>query len=138
MPIHTIQVSEYECGHCGWKWVNRINGKDRHVPLKCVKRLSWNNPSEDIINPRERVLRVRLINLEPDETNPRYHMGRKIQSPNDLCKKFLDLKPRPTEKELAQALWPHGYNIRLPHRSGYIRQDPPKTVLLPFMIGKNG
>jgi hypothetical protein len=27
MPIHTIKVTEYECGHCGWKWINRINGK---------------------------------------------------------------------------------------------------------------
>ena len=93
MPTHTIQVSEYECGHCGWKWINRINGKDRPVPLKCAKckRLNWNNPLDDVMGYTERGLQVRLANLEPDETNPRYRMGRNIQEPNDLCRKFLNL-----------------------------------------------
>ena len=32
MPIHRVEVSEYECFHCGYKWVNRINGKDGNTP----------------------------------------------------------------------------------------------------------
>ena len=28
MPIHSIQVSEYECVHCGYRWINRVNGKE--------------------------------------------------------------------------------------------------------------
>lgn len=127
MPTHTIQVSEYECGHCGWRWINRINGQDRPVPLKCAKckRLNWNNPAEDTLGYTERGLRARLQNLEPDETSLRYRMGRNIQSPNDLCKKFLNVKPRPTEKELAQALHPYGYDIH-GRNTYYVRQDPQK------------
>jgi hypothetical protein len=55
MPIHTIQVTEYECGHCGWKWINRINGNDdRPIPLKCpkCKRLNWNDPLYDKVYDR--------------------------------------------------------------------------------------
>jgi hypothetical protein len=54
MPIHTIQVTEYECGHCGWKWINRINGKDRPIPLKCAKckRLNWSDPLYDKVYDR--------------------------------------------------------------------------------------
>jgi hypothetical protein len=54
MPIHTVQVTEYECGHCGWKWINRINGKDRPIPLKCAKckRLNWNDPLYDKVYDR--------------------------------------------------------------------------------------
>jgi hypothetical protein len=131
MPIHTIQVSEYECGHCGWKWINRANGKDGPVPLKCAKckRLNWNNPFDDVIGHTERGLRVRLANLEPDESNPRYRLGRNIQSPNELCKRFLNLKPRPTEKELIQALEPLGYNVQekgglspIPDKPGWFRR----------------
>lgn len=131
MPIHTIQVSEYECGHCGWKWINRINGKDGHVPLKCAKckRLNWNNPAEDAIGHTERGLRNRLKNLEADETDPRYQ-ERNIQSPNELCRRFLNVVPRPTDKELCQALQPLGYNIH-GNNAGYIRQDPqnPSSII---------
>jgi Zn ribbon nucleic-acid-binding protein len=28
MPIERIQVLEYECVRCGYKWVNRVNGHD--------------------------------------------------------------------------------------------------------------
>jgi len=31
MPI-LIQVNEYECINCGYKWINRVNGKDGPVP----------------------------------------------------------------------------------------------------------
>jgi hypothetical protein len=124
MPTHIIQVSEYECGHCGWKWISRINGKDRPVPLKCAKckRPNWNYPAEDTLGYTERGLRARLQNLEPDETSPKY-MRRNIQEPNELCKKFFNLKPRPTEKELAQALYPYGYDIH-GRNVNHIRQDP--------------
>ena len=83
---------------------NHINGKDRPVPLKCAKckRLNWNNPAEDEIIGDERGLRARLANLELDVT---FHQkGRSIRSPNDFCKKFLQIKPRPTRLELLQAI----------------------------------
>ena len=60
MPIHTIQVSEYQCAKCGYRWINRINGKDGPIPLKCAKckRIHWNNPYEDTLGHTERGLRV--------------------------------------------------------------------------------
>lgn len=105
MPIHTVQISEYECGHCGWKWINRTNGKDGQVPLKCAKckRLNWNDPIKEPIRDIERGLRARLANIECDVTMPQYKWTH-ILRPNDFCRKFLDIKPRPTGKELIQAI----------------------------------
>ena len=105
MPIHTIETQEYECVHCGYKWVNRVNGKDGSIPQRCAKckRYYWNdgqheqagrNPNP--ITPKERGLRVRLGGCEP----------------NELCEKFLSLKPRPTIEKLEYALYPLGYNPR--------------------------
>jgi hypothetical protein len=61
MPIHEIQIKEYECAKCGYKWVNRINGKDGPIPDMCAKckRVNWNNLSEDI-TPKENGLRRRI------------------------------------------------------------------------------
>ena len=43
MPIHTIEVNEYECSLCGYKWINRVNGEDKPVPKRCAscKRQRW-------------------------------------------------------------------------------------------------
>jgi hypothetical protein len=30
MPIQRIEVSEYQCIHCSYKWINRANGKDEN------------------------------------------------------------------------------------------------------------
>ena len=70
MPIRTIQVSEYECVYCGYKWINRVNGKDGPKPKNCAKckRFHWNGKSREEgynpITPRERSLRVRLYKFE--------------------------------------------------------------------------
>ena len=70
MPIHTIQVSEYECVHCGYKWINRVNGQDRPMPKNCAKckRFHWNGKGEGLgynpITPRERGMRMKLYKFE--------------------------------------------------------------------------
>lgn len=37
MPVNIVQVKEYECIKCGYKWVNRKNGQDQPVPKRCAK-----------------------------------------------------------------------------------------------------
>jgi hypothetical protein len=55
MPIHDIKVKEYECAWCGYKWINRVNGKDGPIPDKCAKckRGKWINGESDIMTPQE-------------------------------------------------------------------------------------
>jgi len=43
MPISKIEVDEYECLRCGYKWINRINDKDGAVPDRCAKCKTTNN-----------------------------------------------------------------------------------------------
>ena len=110
MPIHKIETQEYECVLCGYKWVNRVNGKDGSIPQRCAKckRYYWNdgqhehagrNPNP--ITPKEkRGLRVRLSGCEPMRITVRRHPvpghpehdydGTDFK-PNELCEKFLGL-----------------------------------------------
>src|SRR5262249_16550974 len=37
MPINRVEVDEYECVLCGYKWINRVNGKDGPIPKRCAK-----------------------------------------------------------------------------------------------------
>jgi phage FluMu protein Com len=56
MPIHEIQVKEYECAWCGYKWINRANGKDGDIPNKCAKckRSAWiNGEAEEAAKPKK-------------------------------------------------------------------------------------
>jgi hypothetical protein len=123
MPIHTIQVSEYECVHCGYKWINRVNGKDGPKPKNCAKckRVHWNGKDEgsgyNPITPSERNLRVRLYKFEG------YPDGRQYR-PNALCEKFLSLNPRPTMQELYEALYPLKYDPHKTDKNSYYHLIP--------------
>lgn len=124
MPIHKIEVSEYECVHCGYKWINRVNGKDRPMPKNCAKckRFHWNGKGEgsgyNPITPRERSMRVRLYKFE-GYFDIGFGAGRQYR-PNALCEKFLRLNPRPTMQELYNALYPLGWD---PHKSRVLVPD---------------
>jgi hypothetical protein len=125
MPIHKIQVSEYECVHCGYKWINRVNGQDKPIPKNCAKckRFHWNGKGEgsgyNPITPAERSLRVRLYKFE-GYLDRALGAGRQY-CPNALCEKFLHLNPRPTMKELHDALYPLGWD---PHKRPNYIPDP--------------
>ncbi|MGC1133649.1 MAG: hypothetical protein WA941_12565 [Nitrososphaeraceae archaeon] len=116
MPIHNININEYKCGHCGYRWINRINAKDGPVPKCCAKckRTNWNDPTERI-SPYEIGLRrkirefFKLYDLEYDYFNKDRVM---ITWPIDLSAKFLEIKPRPTIKELKKVIYPFGYDLR--------------------------
>lgn len=44
MPITRVEVDEYQCARCSYKWISRVNGKDRPKPQRCAKckSLDWN------------------------------------------------------------------------------------------------
>ena len=108
MPIQKIEVSEYECARCGYKWINRINGHDGPVPQKCAKckRLGRNRGRKELISPTERGLRRQIKYFERLYDNPGFYWSIEIDWPKGLCEKFLDMDPRPTIEELKQVLYP--------------------------------
>ena len=59
MPILKIHVNEYECINCGYKCINRVNGKDGPVPKRCPK-CKGSNWKRDEITPTENGLRRRI------------------------------------------------------------------------------
>lgn len=63
MTISRIMVNEYECQRCGYKWTNRINGKDGPIPKNCgkCKSAAWNR---DYYTPKEVGLRRRIKQLK--------------------------------------------------------------------------
>jgi hypothetical protein len=117
MTIHKVEVSEYICETCGYRWINRINGKEGPVPKRCTKCKSknWN---DEKISPQERGLRRRVRGFKElyDELEIRSEgtAGKDaiIGWPNGLIEKFLNLKPRPTILELNQVIDPKGLVLR--------------------------
>jgi|SRR6185437_6108541 len=59
MPVSKIQVNEYHCIRCGYKWINRLNGKDGPVPTRCAK-CKTSNWDRDAVSPKENGLRRRI------------------------------------------------------------------------------
>ena len=107
--ITRITVNEYKCERCGYKWVNRRNGKDRPIPRKCAKckRDNWDGPK---YSPKERGLRSRirfLKQLYPD-------------LPDRLIDRFLDI--RPTITELRKVLYSTRLKLPARNRYSYIRK----------------
>jgi hypothetical protein len=110
MPIQKIEVSEYECARCGYKWINRVNGQDGPIPQKCAKckRSGWNGGENDLITPTERGLRRQIKYFEMLYDNVSFYSSTEIDWPKGLCEKFLKINPRPTLEELNQVLYPPG------------------------------
>jgi len=48
MVTNTITVLEYTCEKCRYKWISRVNGKDRSKPTRCAKckRWDWDKKAE--------------------------------------------------------------------------------------------
>ena len=117
MSIQKIQVSEYTCGRCGYRWVNRNNGKDKLIPKRCAKCKSgnWNRIG---VTPQEKGLRRRIRGFEKLYDYAGYYfenfLGNDaiIHWPNDLTEQFLNLNPRPTISELIQVVYPKGLILK--------------------------
>jgi hypothetical protein len=63
MTISSIEINEYECQRCGYKWTNRVNGKDGPIPRNCgkCKSAAWNREK---FTPIEIGLRRRIKQLK--------------------------------------------------------------------------
>ena len=118
MSIQKIEVSEYACEKCGYRWINRINGKDGPIPERCAKckRENWNG--EDI-TPKESGLRRRVKGLKQLYDFAVFHWIAKLDPAdctinwsNELTDIFLNLNPRPTIQELKQVIYPAGLAIK--------------------------
>jgi hypothetical protein len=98
MPIQKIEVLEYECARCGYKWINRVNGHDGPVPQKCArcKRSGWNGGEKDLITPREMGLRRRIKYFEIlyDNVSSYSFWSTEMDWPKGLCEKFLKAQNR--------------------------------------------
>jgi hypothetical protein len=136
LPIRNIQTAEYECGYCGYKWINRINGKDGLIPKNCArcKRSNWNNP-DDVMTYEEIGLRRKIRGF-----GKKYYTGyilrfdikdEDINWPYDISEVFLRIdNPRPTIAELTKIVYPFGKDfikrnkwIPDPHREGWFMRN---------------
>src|SRR5215207_1125599 len=117
MAIQKILVSEYTCERCGWKWINRINGKDGLIPQRCAscKGRDWNRRR---ITPEEKGLRKRIRGFKRLYDYAEFLLKRRlgydatINWQDDLIEQFLNLNPRPTISELKQVVYPQGLLLR--------------------------
>ena len=123
MPIHKVLVNEYECLRCGYKWINRVNGKEGQKPRRCGKCKRW-DWDEGPISDEEKRLRRKLMGLESTKVKANNMTKRQEldweyllsnsereevvppgRKQNKLCWFFLyRIKPRPSVKELEVVL----------------------------------
>jgi len=110
VPYRIIEVTEYECAKCSYKWINRINGKDGRKPIRCAKCKRW-DWEEGFLSIIEKRLRRDLLRIESVETPHPTMFGKTGISiaPTDLCATFLSIYPRPTVQELETVLNPISY-----------------------------
>jgi predicted nucleic-acid-binding Zn-ribbon protein len=145
MPILKIQVNEYECINCGYKWINRVNVKDGPVPKRCAK-CKGSNWKRDEITPTENGLRRRikgfkkLYNYAVDFWSD-YSIANCWSG--ELTEEFLSLDPRPTIKDLERVVCPPGLVIKSlgsqyrhahagyvpdPDKPGWLKYDEEKYI----------
>ena len=86
--MQKIEVTEYECAKCHYKWINRYNGKNNPTPKRCAKCKNkfWN---EGLMSGAEKEVRNRV----------RYYIGG-----IDKSMEFLNVVPRPTIEELQSVI----------------------------------
>jgi hypothetical protein len=140
LTVSKIKVNEYQCIKCGYKWINRINGKDGPIPVRCAKckKRNWNT-EEDDISPEERGLRTRIRSVKRlYKYSSLYWSNPSIDDfwDNGLAEKFLHLNPRPTIAELRRVVYLPGLKIGLTsqnfrRRRGFV-PDPQKPGWLKY------
>jgi hypothetical protein len=110
MPIRKVEVTEYQCAKCSYRWINRINGKEGQKPRRCAncKRSDW---EEGYLSSRQKQLRRDLLKIEKNQVKYPTVFGDTafFPIPTDICAAFLGIWPRPTEHELRVVLNPICY-----------------------------
>jgi hypothetical protein len=123
MTISRVEVNEYQCVLCKYKWINRINGKDGAIPKRCgkCKARNWN---EGKMTPEENGLRRRLLGMKKlyEHVAADFYISDPSISKwwdNELTERFLSLYPRPTIEELKQVVHLAGLVIGLTSENRY-------------------
>jgi hypothetical protein len=123
ITIIKVEVNEYQCAKCGYKWINRVNDKDGPIPKRCAKckMYNWNRPGR-IITPQENGLRRRKRGMK----KLYIFAGNYWNNPSlkdcwntNLVEKFLNLYPPPTIPELLRVANPSGLTIHLTSQNQY-------------------
>lgn len=154
VPHSKVEVTEYECAKCGYKWINRINGNEGPKPKRCAKCKRW-DWDEGHLSRIEKRLRRDLLKIEVNEISYPGIEGTELYSiPTDVCANFLSSFPRPTAEELRVVLNPicylgpydhnhHNHNgtcsdqihccpgwilVPVPDKPGYYRYDYDKKI----------
>jgi hypothetical protein len=108
LPVYKIEVIEYECAKCGYKWINRINGIDGPRPSRCAKCKRW-DWEEGRMDSDEKWLRNTLRRRIPENYRQPHFVS--DDDPDKERKtlgwRFLNwTSPRPTIEELLRVLDP--------------------------------
>jgi len=121
MPICKVEVSEYQCFQCGYKWTNRLNGIDGPIPKRCskCKKLNWNRRTT---TPKEIGFRRRISSLKRIYDSQSFYWSELIDWSEGLIEKFLNLDPRPTIAELERVLYGPEIALRLDSQNQYTRR----------------
>ena len=145
MPVSKIEVNEYHCIKCGYKWINRVNGKDGSIPKRCAK-CKTSNWDRHAIDPEENGLRRRIKGFKGLYKHAGFYWSdRSIGNcwSDELTEKFLNLNPRPTITELKRVVYPPGLVIRPltsqnqynrrglvpnPEKPGWLKYDKEKYI----------
>jgi hypothetical protein len=157
MPSRKVEVIEYECAKCSYKWINWTHGKERPKPKRCSKCKKW-DWDEGYLSPIEKQLRLDLLKIEDNKIKHPTVFGDTAfyPIPTDICATFFGIFPRPTEAELRTVLNPicylgphsHRYNplshkgtcsdqidcmpgwisIPIPDKPGYYRYDHDEKI----------
>ncbi len=154
MPIRRIQAKEFECAHCGYLWINRINGKEGPIPKNCAKckRRNWNTGDSQrtmrqVNGLRRRIKGFKQIYAFADTyfDKDKYDINEAITWPEGLTEKFLNLAPPPTIAELKIVVFPPGLRLEPldsqnqytfrgyipdPQKPGYLTYNPKSWISL--------
>ncbi len=117
MTISRIEVNEYQCVKCGYKWINRINGKDGPIPKRCAKcKCQYWGSDPGPMTPKESGLRRRIKGMKKLYGFIAFPWGDPSLADcwdSELAEEFLNLNPRPTIAELKHALYGPDVILRL-------------------------
>jgi hypothetical protein len=103
MPSRKVMATEYQCAKCGYRWINRRNGKEGSKPKRCAKCKKW-DWDEGYKSRTEKQLTRCLIKIEEDDTRYSEIDDTIYEIPTDICTTFLTVYPRPTVEELRSVL----------------------------------
>ena len=137
MTISRIETYEYKCNLCGYQWINRINGKDGSIPLRCAgcKTHNWNRMGGNITG-KEKSFRASIRGMKSLYFHIYAIFGGQYCWNDKLAEEFLNINPRPTMAELQLILHPPGLILGINSRNQYARKgyvpDPQKLGYMKY------